>query len=66
MKKPPMNKYFKTTAYWRSYSDDGDCTIHGPASVIAVRYDKDDYSFIHKGEAYLYEALGDFTEWELI
>ena len=66
MKKPPMNKYFKTTAYWRSYSTDGDPTDHGPDAVIAVRYDKDNYSFIHKRQSYLYETLGDFTEWELV
>lgn len=66
MKKPPLNKYFRTTACWYSYSTDGDSREHGPDEVIAVRYGKENYSFLHTGQAYRHERLGDFTTWELL
>ena len=66
MKKPPLNKYFRTTACWYSYSTDGDSRKHGPEEIIAIRYGKEEYNFIHTEQAYQHECLGDFTTWELI
>lgn len=66
MKPPPLNKWFKTKAKWCSFSTDGDSTVHKAEEIIAIRYGKDEYSFIHKGQSYLYESLCDFDNWELI
>lgn len=63
---PKKNKWFRTKCRWCSYSTDGSSTEHGPCDILAVRYDKDSYSFIHKGQSYLYEHLGDFDTWEYI
>lgn len=63
---PPIGKFFRTNATWYSYSTDGDSSKHGPDDIIAVRTGEDDYSFVHPGQGYLYESLGEFTEWELI
>ncbi len=67
MKKPPINKPFKVKAHWTSFATDGEATQHAPCDIIAIRYAGDNYSFIHKGQAYLHECLGEFvSEWELI
>ena len=66
MKLPPKNEWFKAKAYWYSYDTDGDSTEHGPAEILAIRLGKDEYNFIHKGQAYLHESLGEIIEWELI
>lgn len=65
---PPKNKWFVTKARWYSYSADWDRTEHGPCEIIAIRYGdgEDDYSFIHRGQQYMYERLGEFKTWKLL
>lgn len=65
-KKPPLNKFFKTTTYWFSYSTDGDSTEHKAEPLIVIQYKKGNFAFIHSGQSYLYEQIGPITEWELL
>lgn len=64
--KPAKNRFFKTKCSWFSVSTDGDWYEHGPCEIIAIRYDDDEYSFIHRGQSYIYEKLGDFKKWEYV
>lgn len=66
---PPLNKFFKAKGWWSSFATDGERSGHGLATVIAIRTGTDTYSFIHKGEAYLYESVSfDFEKypWVLV
>lgn len=68
MSLPPKNKWFTVKTKWYSFSEDGDSTKHGPELLVAIRYDKDSYAFIHKGQPYKYEKLypEDIKNWELL
>jgi len=68
MKKPPLNKFFKARCLWSSFSTDGDRRERGPDDIIGIRYGPEEYSFIHKGQAYLHEKIytEDIGSWELL
>jgi hypothetical protein len=65
-KSPPLNKFFKTKTCWFSYSTDGDSTKHKEEPLIVIQYEKDQYAFMHSGQAYLHERIGPIKEWELL
>lgn len=69
MKKPPLNKFFKTTSKWYSYDTEGNSCSHGPEEVIAIIHEDsrgwEYYSFIHSGQPFQDEALSlPITNWE--
>ena len=66
MKQPPIGKYFIATAYWYTYSTDGDAHERGPAEIIGIRNNKDYVTFIHKGQPYRDEKLSRYISWRLL